>query len=93
MRAFPNKITSAETLRRIYIKNRVRKKKVKVTKIPNKKEKIRIKRSIQEAKQELLYYREKGFRIIYIDETMVTKSSIATHEWSKKNINYEIDMK
>ena len=34
-----------------------------------------------------------GFRIIYIDETMITKSTIATHEWSKKNSNYKIDMK
>ena len=34
-----------------------------------------------------------GFRIIYIDETMITKSTIATHEWSNKNNNYKIDMK
>ena len=37
-RAFPEKKISADTLRRIYIKNKVRKKKVKVTKIPNRKE-------------------------------------------------------
>ena len=45
-KAFPDKKISSETLRRIYIKNKVRKKKVKVTKIPNKKETKRIRRSI-----------------------------------------------
>ena len=71
----------------------MRKKKVKVTKIPNRKEKKKIKRSIQEAKKELDEYRAKGFRIIYIDETMVTKSTITTREWNKKFFNYEMDLK
>ena len=41
---------------------------------------------------DLKYYKEKGFRIIYLYETMVTKSTIATNEWSAKNNNYKIDM-
>ena len=53
MRTFPNKRTSPETLRRIYIKNKVKKKKIKVTKIPNRKEKKKIKKTLQEAKEEL----------------------------------------
>ena len=35
----------------------------------------------------------RGFRVIYIDESMVTKSTIATHEYSVKNENYSIDLK
>ena len=50
-RNFPNKRISHETLRKIYVKNQVRKKKIRVTKIPNKKESKRIKKTIQEAKQ------------------------------------------
>ena len=92
-RAFPNKKISHETLRRIYIKNQVRKKKVRVTNIPNRKESKRIKKTIQEAKQQLEDYRQRGFRIIFIDETMITKSTIASHEWSKKYTNYQMDMK
>ena len=42
---------------------------------------------------DLKYYKEKGFCIIYLDETMVTKSTIATNERSAKNNNYKIDMK
>ena len=49
-RAFPNKKISHETLRQIYLKNQVYKKKVRVTKIPNRKESKRIKKTIQEAK-------------------------------------------
>ena len=71
----------------------MRKKKVKIMKIPNKKETKRVRKSIQEAKRDQELYRARGFRIIYLDETMITKSTIATHEWSKKHHNYEIDMK
>ena len=38
-------------------------------------------------------YSSMGIRVIYIDETMITKSTVATHEWSRKNSNFEIDMK
>ena len=92
-RSFPDKTVSSSTLERIYKKNKIKKKKVKVTKIPNRKERKKIKRSIAEAKKELEHYRSRNFRIIYLDETMITKSTIATHEWSKKNSNYKIDMK
>ena len=34
-----------------------------------------------------------GFHVIYIDEMMVTKSSIPTHEYSLKNQNVSIDYK
>ena len=41
-RAYPNKKISSSTLRRIYQKYKVRRKKVKVTKIPNRKENKKI---------------------------------------------------
>ena len=93
MKSFPNKKISSSTLKNIYKKHTVRKKKVRITKIPNRKEIKKITRNIMEAKADLEYYRSKGFRIIYVDETMVTKSTIATHEWTNKYKNFEIDMK
>ena len=45
-RAYPNNKISSSTLWNIYKKHRVRKKKVKVTKIPNRKESKKIKRSM-----------------------------------------------
>ena len=92
-RCFPSKKISSTTLARIYKKHAVRKKKVRVTKLPNKKERKKIKRSTEQAKADLEHYQWRGFRIIYIDETMITKSTIGTHEWSKKHQNYEMDMK
>ena len=92
-RSYPNKKISSSTLASICKKNMVRKKKVRVTKIPNRKEKKKIKKNTMEAKAELEFYRAKGFRIIYVDEMMVTKSTIATHEWTNKYKNFEIDMK
>ena len=40
-------------------------------------------------RDELAHYRERGFRIIYLDECMVTKTTLPTHAWSnfKSNIN------
>ena len=46
-RAYPKKKISPSTLRRIYQKHRVRRKKIKVTKIPNRKETKKIIRSIK----------------------------------------------
>ena len=34
---------------------------------------------------------DKGFRIIYVDEMMVTKSSMPTHAYSEKNKRIKID--
>ena len=93
IRAFPHKKTSSTTLGRIYKQHNIRKKKIKITKITNRKERRKITRSIAEAKHDLQLYRTRGFRIIYLDETMVTKSTMATQEWSQKYHNYEIDMK
>ena len=84
-RVYPNKKISRSTLGLIYKIHMVRKKKIKVTKIPTKKERKKITRSIKAAKEELDLYSSRGFRIIYLDETMVTKSTIATHKWSAKN--------
>jgi len=35
-------------------------------------------------------YRERGFRIVYLDEMMVTKSTMPTHEWSVRNEHVQI---
>ena len=57
MRSYPNKKISSSALENIYRKNMVRKKKVRVTKIPNRKELKKINRNIKEAKADLEFYR------------------------------------
>ena len=56
-RNFPNKKISTTKLWCIYKKHMVRKKKIRITKLPNRHEMKRIKRSIKEAKAELINYR------------------------------------
>ena len=41
--------------------------------------------------RELKKYRDAGFRIIYLDEMWVTKSTIPSHEYSIKNTPLELD--
>jgi len=36
---------------------------------------------------------EEGYKIIYADEFMVTKMTIPTHDWSKRNNTLKVDYK
>ena len=36
----------------------------------------RLRNNINEARDELSYYKNKGFRIIYCDETMITRNTV-----------------
>ena len=38
--------------------------------------------------QQLRVMMQRGFRIVYLDETMVTTKTIPTHEWS--GVNHQI---
>ena len=78
---------------RIYRQHKIRKKKVKMTKILNRNQRRKIKRLVPDVRDELNYYKSRGFRIIYLDEMMVTKSTMQMHEWSQKNFSYKLDFK
>ena len=40
--------------------------------------------------REIRDLRRRGFRIIYLDEMMITTRTMPTHEWSLKNTNMTI---
>ena len=42
----------------------------------------RLKKNIFNAKDQLQYYQNEKFRIIYLDETMITKSTICNREFT-----------
>jgi len=44
-------------------------------------------------REKLQAYKDDGFRIIYLDEMCVTKSTIPTHEYSLKYQPLQIDYK
>ena len=51
----------------------------------------RIKTCKNTSKNELQEYIDRGFKIFYIDETMITKSTIPTHEYTASNYRFEIN--
>ena len=54
---------------------------------------MKIKRCVRQVKADLRYHMRKGFRVIYTDETMFTKSTIPDREWSHKHKNVYLDIK
>lgn len=80
-------------MRKIYREAGISKKKIRKTKIIDPERRHNIKEEAIKAHQELISLQAQGYRIIYIDEMCVTKSTIPTHEYSKKNEPIEIDIK
>ena len=91
MRQFPDKKLSSSKLAYIYKRYKIRKKKIGHTKVLTDKQKRKIRFQIPDARDQLNEFIRKGFRIIYVDEMMVTKSSMPTHAYSLKNERIRID--
>ena len=84
-RQFPHKKTSPTTLSRIYREYGVRRKKIRYTKLTTGRQKRKIRQTARDARDLLTDYVARGFRVIYIDETMFTKSTIPDREWTPKH--------
>ena len=76
MNRFPGKKLSRSRLQRLYKQFKIKRKKIKLTKNMNYNARKRLRKSINTAKEELTKYVSLGYRIIYCDETMITKSTI-----------------
>ena len=90
-RRFPNVKLSVSKLSMIYRKNKIKKKKIKFTKIANRKQRKRISIHQRDTKQRVQDCIDRGFRIIYIDEFIVGKNTIQTHDYSKEHVNLCLD--
>ena len=90
MRVFPSKRMSSSRLQRIYKEHKVRKKKVRITKILSRRQRLKLRKYIPVVQHEIAEFRNRGFRIIYLDEVMFTTRTMPTHEWSRKNTNVTI---
>ena len=93
MRTFPEKKLCYTKLAKIYREHKVRKKKIKITKVLNDDQLARIQIQVPQVRESLQGCYADGFRVIYLDEMMVTTSKIPTHEWIKKNASIHIDHK
>ena len=90
---FPDTKMTLYHLTKIYREVGIRKKKIRKTKIVDPSRHQHIKEEAVKAHEQLTSLRQQGYRIIYIDEMCVTKSTIPTHEYSMKNRPIEIDIK
>ena len=87
MRIYPGRLS------RLYKEHKIRKKKIRLTKILTLKQK---RKQAQQAKQsfnELVDLLEQGFDIIYVDEVMFTTKTLPQTVWSLKNQPILIDYK
>ena len=85
MRTFPSKKLTPLYLSQIYKRHKIRKKKVRITKILDDVQRRKIRFQVPDARESLQGAYADGFHVIFVDEMMVTKSTIPTHEWSQKN--------
>ena len=76
MKKFPDKKLSKSRLQRLYRKFKINRKKIKLIKYMNHNAKKRLCKSAKSAKDMVKKYIVQKYRIIYCDETMITRSTI-----------------
>lgn len=90
-RWFQNKRIAITSLRRLYLKNGVRRKKVRQEKyLPNTTRQNYV-QICQNVVQQIDQAKKEGRRLIYLDEINFTKLAIKLREWSAKNSNLTVD--
>ena len=90
-RRFPDKRIAITTLRRLYLRHGIRRKKVRQEKTMTQ----RVRRNFVENCQRLLAEMEQAKRdgciVVFADETLFTKRAMKQREWSAKNTNLTAD--
>ena len=88
---WPDRQISVTKYRSIYQRHHIRKKKIRITKINTPDRERRIRRETEFMAQQIKVMTARGFRIVYLDETMVTTKTIPTHEWSGERHEMQVD--
>lgn len=70
----------------------IKKKVVRNTKLPNKPMLEKLVMQAHDFQQEISMAIEMGWKLVFIDECMVTKRTLPTHDWSRKKENALIDL-
>ena len=79
-------------LREVYRRHGIKKKKLRWYKTPYKYDPDKAKTQLTTMKRELTKARNAGYRIIYIDETMFTRSTVPDTEWAPPKKNLSVDL-
>ena len=90
---YPDRQISERKYWSIYKRYHIRKKKIRITKINDANRERRIRKEMDFMARQLEEMRAKGFRLVFLDETMVTTKTIPTHEWSCENQQMQVDQR
>ena len=90
-RVYTNKRIAVTTLRRLYLKNGIKRKKIRQEKPKPNLMRPNHLQECQTALNELREAKAEERVIIYLDELNFTKRSLLTREWSSKNSNLSVD--
>jgi hypothetical protein len=90
-RRFPSRKLSLYFLRKAYREAKIKKKKIRKTKLVRKEKQHKLQEEINAAHRQCVESREAGARIIYVDEMMTTINTMQTHEWSLPNQPFTYD--
>jgi hypothetical protein len=90
-RKFPNKRIAVTSLRRLYLKNKVKRKKVRQEKYLPDKFKLKYEDERRRLLDELAKAKSQKRKLIFLDEVSFTKLAIQRLDWSQKNDSTKID--
>ena len=91
-RQYPDAHITIYKLRKLYKEVKIRKKYLRMTKLPDEPKLREIEQQAAVLGREVRFALTQGFRIVYLDEMMVTKSTLPKTEWSHKLHNYRLDL-
>ena len=90
-RQFTDKRIAVTSLRRLYLKNGIKRKKVRQEKHMPEHVRVDYTQRCQNLLNEIDQVKSEGRKFVYLDEINFTKRSIMLREWSGKNSNLAID--
>ena len=90
-RRYPQTQTTIYKLRKLYSKYKIRKKCIRIAKIPSRPALEDIIMQFNDLSNDVSMALERGFRIIYLDECMITKRTNPTHVWTLPKTNVCFD--
>ena len=90
-RQFTNKRIAVTSLRRLYLKHKIRCKKVRQEKVMPQKTRENFTIKSRSLVEDIENAKREGRLIVYIDETLFSKRSIKLREWANKNSNLTVN--
>ena len=90
-RQFPDKRIAVTSLRRLYLKNKIKRKKLRQEKVMPPEQKLEYAACCREVLAQLEQAKAEKRLILYLDELNFTKLSLMKREWSARNTNLTVD--